>query len=67
VVLGDQIEANMIQAISTNADPWLFVTRPISGGLLAASVLSVGVAVWQHNRETKRAATAADEEEDTDF
>ena len=41
VVLGDQIEANLIQAISTDADPWLFVTRPISGGLLAASVLSV--------------------------
>ncbi len=66
VVLGDQIEANLIQAISTDADPWLFVTRPISGGLLAASVLSVGVAIWQHNREAKRAA-AADEEEDTDF
>jgi TctA family transporter len=45
VVLGDQIESNMIQAIST-ADPWLFLTRPISGGLIAASALSIGFAVW---------------------
>jgi putative tricarboxylic transport membrane protein len=67
VVLGDQIEANMIQAISTDANPWLFLTRPISGGLLAASVLSVAFAVWQHNRESKRLAIAAEEELDTDF
>jgi putative tricarboxylic transport membrane protein len=66
VVLGDQIEANMIQAISTDANPWLFVTRPISGALLAASVLSVVAAVWQHRREAKNAAMAA-EEPDTDF
>ena len=50
VVLGDQIEANLIQAVSTNADPWLFVTRPISGGLLAASVLSVGA--WRSGSTT---------------
>ena len=31
VVLGDQIEANLIQAVSTDANPWLFITRPISG------------------------------------
>jgi len=66
VVLGDQIEANLIQAVSTDANPWLFLTRPISGGLLAASLASVALAVWQHNRETQRLA-AADEEEDTDF
>lgn len=67
VVLGDQIEANLIQAVSTDANPWLFVTRPISGAMLAASVLSIGLAVWQHRRETKRRAAAAAEEEDTDF
>jgi putative tricarboxylic transport membrane protein len=66
VVLGDQIEANLIQAVSTDANPWLFLTRPISGGLLVLSVLSVALAVWQHNRSAKRAAMA-DEEEDTDF
>lgn len=66
VVLGDQIEANLIQAVSTNADPWLFITRPISGGLLAASVASVALAIWQHNRIAKKQA-AGDEEEDTDF
>jgi putative tricarboxylic transport membrane protein len=70
VVLGDQIESNMIQAVTTNPDPWLFLTRPISGGLIAASVLSIVFAVWQHRREGKRlAASAALEEEefDTDF
>jgi putative tricarboxylic transport membrane protein len=68
VVLGDQIEANLIRAVSTNPDPWLFLTRPISGGLIAASVASVLFALWQHNREAKRAGAAAGEEEmDTDF
>jgi putative tricarboxylic transport membrane protein len=67
VVLGDQIEANLIQAVSTDANPWLFITRPISGAMLAASVLSIGLAVWQHRRETKRRAAASAEEEDTDF
>jgi putative tricarboxylic transport membrane protein len=67
VVLGDQIEANLIQAVSTDANPWLFITRPISGAMLAASVLSIGLAVWQHRRETKRRVAAAAEEEDTDF
>jgi putative tricarboxylic transport membrane protein len=65
VVLGDQIEANLIRALSTDADPWLFVTRPISGFLIAASVVSVLLAVWQHQREGRRLAAAADE--DTDF
>jgi putative tricarboxylic transport membrane protein len=66
VVLGDQIEANLIQAISTDANPWLFITRPISGSLLAASVASVALAIWQHNRINKKMA-AGGEEEDTDF
>src|SRR6185437_716383 len=65
VVLGDQIEANMIQAISTDANPWLFLTRPISGGLLAASVLSIAAAIWQHLREARNAVFI--DEPDTDF
>jgi putative tricarboxylic transport membrane protein len=67
VVLGDQIEANLIQAVATNANPRLFLTRPISGGLLLASVASVAFAIWQHRRENKRLAQAAEEEVDTDF
>ena len=65
-VLGDQIEANLIQAVSTDPNPWLFLTRPISGGLIAASIASVALAIWQHNRINKKMA-AGDEEEDTDF
>jgi putative tricarboxylic transport membrane protein len=62
LILGDQIEINLIRAIMTDADPWLFITRPISGGLLAAAAFSVGFAVWQHLRHQRRAT-----EPDTDF
>ena len=55
VILGDQIEINLIRSIMTDPNPWLFVTRPISGVLLAAAVASAALAVWQHRRaETKR-------------
>jgi putative tricarboxylic transport membrane protein len=50
VILGDQIEVNLIRSVMTDPDPWLFVTRPISGGLLAAAVLSIAFAIWQHHR-----------------
>ena len=60
--VGDQIEINLIRAIMTDNNPWLFLTRPISGGLLGAAALSVALAIWQHLRHQKRVA-----EEDTDF
>ena len=63
LILGDQIEVNLIRAIMTDSDPWLFLTRPISGGLLLAAVLSVVLAIWQHLRHQKRTAG----EEDADF
>ena len=64
VILGDQIEVNLIRAIMTDADPWLFVTRPISGGLLLASVASVAFALWQHRRHQARQGASS---EDADF
>jgi putative tricarboxylic transport membrane protein len=67
VVLGDQIEVNLIQALMTDSDPWLFITRPISGGLLAAAVLSVVFALWQHRRHQRRAAGKGAAEGDIDF
>src|SRR5262245_55739707 len=66
VILGDQIEINLIRAIMTDPDPWLFVTRPISGVLLAASVASVVAALWQHRRHQRRVA-ALPAEEAADF
>ena len=63
LILGDQIEINLIRAIMTDSDLWLFLTRPISGGLLLAALLSVVLAIWQHLRHQKRTAG----EEDTDF
>jgi putative tricarboxylic transport membrane protein len=63
VILGDQIEINLIRAIMTDADPWLFLTRPISGAMIALSVASLGFSIWQHYRH--RARTAA--EDDADF
>jgi putative tricarboxylic transport membrane protein len=65
VVLGDAIESNLIRAVSSDPDPWMSITRPISGLLLAASVASIVFAFWQHRRERYRLADA--EEEDTDF
>ncbi|MBM3368464.1 MAG: tripartite tricarboxylate transporter permease [Betaproteobacteria bacterium] len=64
VILGDQIEINLIRAIMSDSDPWLFVTRPISGGLLAAAALSFAAAIWQHRRMQTRARTTAG---DADF
>ncbi|HEY5899289.1 MAG TPA: tripartite tricarboxylate transporter permease, partial [Burkholderiales bacterium] len=60
VILGDQIEINLIRAIMTDPNPWLFVTHPISGLLLAASVGSVAFALWQHRRMQKKGAVQED-------
>ena len=64
VILGDQIEINLIRAIMSDDDPWLFLTRPISGTLLVLSVASVVAAIWQHRRHQRR---TADAEEAADF
>jgi putative tricarboxylic transport membrane protein len=64
VILGDQIEINMIRAIMTDSNPWLFLTRPISGALLVLSFASVAFALWQHQRHQNRVAT---KEGDADF
>ena len=64
VILGDQIEINLIRAIMTDPDPWLFVTRPISGALLALSVASLVAALWQHHRHQRRTAGSAEDAAD---
>jgi putative tricarboxylic transport membrane protein len=61
LILGDQIEVNLVRAIMTDADPWLFITRPISGLLIALSVLSFGFAIWQHRRQQARLAELPEE------
>ena len=63
LILGDQIEINLIRAIMTDDNPWLFVTRPISGFLLAVAVLSVVLALWQRARHQRRTSSTVD----TDF
>ena len=62
VILGDQIEINLIRAIMTDSNPWLFVTRPISGSLLALSAASLAFSVWQHYRHREKVS-----EVDADF
>jgi len=64
VILGDQIEINLIRAIMTDANPWLFLTRPISGGLIALAAASLAFSVWQHYRHRARSVAA---ETDADF
>jgi putative tricarboxylic transport membrane protein len=62
VILGDQIEINLIRAIMTDANPWLFLTRPISGGLLLVAAASLAFSIWQHYRQRGKAAAV-----DADF
>src|SRR5512143_336911 len=38
LILGDQIEVNLLRSIMSDPNPWLFITRPISGSLLGLSV-----------------------------
>jgi putative tricarboxylic transport membrane protein len=65
VILGDQIEVNLVRALMTDDNAWLFLTRPISGGLLALSGASVAFALWQHRRQYRRAT--GPETTETDF
>lgn len=65
VILGDEIERNLIRAIMSDPNPALFFTRPISGALLALSAASIVAALWQHHRQKRRAA--AIDEGDADF
>jgi len=66
LILGDQIEVNLVRALMTDNDPWLFFTRPISGVLLLLSIASVVFALWQHRRSQKRVLAQTDEP-DVDF
>jgi len=54
LILGEQIELNLVRAIMTDSDPLLFITRPISGGLLLVAALSLGLSIWQHFRHASR-------------
>jgi len=64
VILGDQIEINLVRSLMTDSNLWLFLTRPISGVLLAASVLSIAAALWQHRRMRRKIAARTDENAD---
>jgi putative tricarboxylic transport membrane protein len=67
VILGDQIEVNLVRALMTDDDPLLFLTRPISGGMILLSVASVVLALWQHRRQYRGTGRGATAEPDTDF
>jgi putative tricarboxylic transport membrane protein len=61
LILGDQIELNLVRALMTDDNPLLFLTRPISGGLLFMAALSVVLAVWQHLKHQRRTKEAEGE------
>ncbi|BBK34941.1 C4-dicarboxylate ABC transporter permease [Allostella sp. ATCC 35155] len=63
LILGDQIEVNLVRALMTDSNLWLFVTRPISALLLALAVGSVVFALWQR----RRSRSVRTDEPDTDF
>jgi putative tricarboxylic transport membrane protein len=56
VILGDQIEINLVRSLMTDSNLWLFVTRPISALLLAMALGSIVLSVWQHRRMQKKSA-----------
>ena len=58
VILGDQIEINLVRSLMTDSNLWLFVTRPISALLLAMAVASIVLSIWQHRRMQEKAAAA---------
>ena len=58
VILGDQIEINLVRSLMTDSNLWLFVTRPISALLLGAAAASLAFAIWQHRRMQKKSAVA---------
>jgi putative tricarboxylic transport membrane protein len=60
VILGDQIEINLVRSLMTDSNLWLFVTRPISALLLAMAVASIVLSIWQHRRMQRKAAEAAE-------
>ena len=59
VILGDQIEVNLVRSIMTDDNLWLFVTRPISGLLLGAAAASITLSVWQHRRMQRKLAASS--------
>jgi putative tricarboxylic transport membrane protein len=58
VILGDQIEINLVRSLMTDSNLWLFVTRPISALLLGMAVASIALSIWQHRRMQKKTAAA---------
>ena len=64
VILGDQIEINLVRSLMTDANLGLFITRPISGLLLAGAVASIALSIWQHRRVQRKLAASS---QDADF
>ncbi len=58
VILGDQIEVNLIRALMTDSNVALFFTRPLSGVMVLLTLASIGVAIYQ-TRKGRRAAQVA--------
>jgi putative tricarboxylic transport membrane protein len=56
VILGDQIEINLVRSLMTDSNLWLFVSRPISALLLAMAVASIALSIWQHRRMQRKTA-----------
>jgi putative tricarboxylic transport membrane protein len=60
VILGDQIEINLVRSLMTDSNLWLFVTRPISALLLGAALASIALSIWQHRRMRRKSAATLD-------
>jgi putative tricarboxylic transport membrane protein len=58
VILGDQIEINLVRSLMTDSNLWLFVTRPISALLLGLAAASIVLSLGQQRRMQKKSALA---------
>ena len=67
VILGDQIEINLVRAIMTRLEPLAVPDAADLGRAARASVASVVAAIWQHRRHQRRAAARPVAEEAADF
>lgn len=57
IILGPMIETNLRQAVTISGDLSLFITRPISGVLIALSIVSLAYGIIMAVRSTKTSSS----------
>lgn len=53
IILSPMLETNLRQAIATDPNLWLFISRPISGVLIGLSVISLAYGIYNSRKSNK--------------